>query len=605
MTATFLAVRRFFPGSLALALTLSLAVSCASAPSGPQGSSSANGGTPDQLSGKTDKSGNGEVTQAAAGTPGAGTPLTVPSRDELGKNAVDSAVVALLENATPSSLREAVSRVHADSRGMNDRNRVFLAVAGELMKILYPLETIDWQMPSIPEDDPWVQAIRSARMGVYDYNTGNADFLATVLPSLVLFISPTSRDFYPDANAALASASAKNPRSPLPALFRGLMAERGGDLSSAGEWYRSAWTLDSGCYPAGEGLVRVLLAANDGDTAWPVAKTMLDRYPDSLSMVKLCAESSIAAAEWDTADTYVLRVLKAEPSNSAYLLLRARILVERKDYLKANSLLDAYATVDRTNRDYLILKARVMTEWNKNLVSAIGIVEDADRRYPNDPDIMLVAADLSYQTGKPVNGIVAREYVRSILASDPANVGALSLLSNDFIRAESWAEALESTASLVSLDPSPSGLAIRLRALIGAGHFPEALPLSKQLYEAEPNSTDAVSWRLETLIGSGDASGALTLVETRLSDASPALKSRLFYYRASIESNADARLASLRSSLLADPRNADALFAMYDWYLARKDYRKAQYYLKQVIAIAPGNEGYAKLLANLDVLLAQ
>lgn len=586
------------------AFFLALVVSCASAPADQSGVTAGSEGSPARLSGKTDQKGGGEVTQAAAGTPGGGTPLTVPSREELGRNSADSAVVALLENGTPASLREAVSRVHADSRGMTDRNRVFLAVAGELMKILYPLETVDWQMPSIPSDDSWVQAIRSARMGVYDYNTGNADFLAMVLPSLVLFTSPSSRDFYPDAAVTLVSASARNARSPLPALFQGVISERSGDLSAAGSAYLAAWTLDDGCYPAGEGLVRVLLAAKDGARAWPVAKKMLDRYPDSIPMVKLYAEASIAAGEWETADTYVLRVLKEEPSNSAYLLLRARILVERKDYLKANSLLDAYATVDKTNRDYLILKARVMTEWNKNLVSAIGIVEDAARRYPDDTDIMLAAAELSYQTGKPVNAFSARDYVQKILASNPDNVGALTLLSNDYIRTASWPEALESTAALISLDDSAAALSVRLRALIGAGRFSDALPLSKRLYDAEPDSIDSVSWRIETLIGSGDASGALALVSARLGEASPALRSRLYYYRATLESNADARLASLRSSLLADPRNTDALFAMYDWYLERKDYRKAQYYLKQVIAISPGNGEYAKLLSNLDVLLA-
>lgn len=590
---------RFPAAVLALGALL---YSCAGA---PHAGSAGGNASRDQsrLSGKGD-TGKGEVsTQSAAS--GGGTPLTVPSREELGKNAADQAVTALLELGTPGSLRAAVERVHADSRGMTDKNRVYLALAGELMKILYPLESVDWQMPSIPDGNPWMQAVRSARMGVYDYNTGNADFLAQVLPSLVLYINPSNRDFYPDAKASLSAAAARNPKSGLPELFLGLIAEREGDIAASADRYRAAWNLDQGCYPAGQGLVRTLLALRDGSAAFPVAKALLERYPQDLGMVKLCAESSFAAGLWEQADPYVLQVLKAESANSGYLLMRARILVERSDYLKANSLLDAYATVDKTNRDYLVLKARVVREWNKNPLSAAAIVEDADRRYPNDPVIMLAAADLAYQTGKTVNGLTGREYVERILAQEPRNKGALTLSAEDYIAAGRWSDALSASAALVQVDSGIPSLSVRLRALIGGGRFPEALTLSSRLYEADPASPQTVSWRLEALIGAGDTAGASALIASLLPEAPALVKSRLFYYKSSLESDSEARLAALRSSLLSDPRNGDALFAMYSLYYGRKDWRKAQYYLKQVIAISPGTPRYEKLLSELDLLLAQ
>lgn len=581
------------------ALSILFFVSCATAPS-----TSNSGSDPVRLSGKTDQGQETEVTPVSAGN-GGGTPLNVPSREQLNKNEADAGVSALLERAVPASIRDAVNLVRQDPKGMTDRNRVFLAVAGELMKILYPLETVDWQMPSIPENDPWTQAIRSSRMGVYDYNTGNGDFFARVLPSLILFISPTSTDFYPEAKKTLTAAATSNPSSVLPPLFLGAMIERTEGSAAALDWYRKAWETDSGCYPAGEGLVRAFIAAGDGASAFPVAKTLSGRYPEVMGMVKLCAESAFAAESWETADPYILQVLKTEPANSDYLLMRARILVERKDYLKANSLLDAYATVDKTDRNYLILKARVLKEWNKNLVSAIGILEDADRRYPGDRDIMLAAAELSYQTGKTVNGGGGRDFVRRVLEAESDNPKALALLANDYIRNLSWTDALGVTARLVALDQSSSSLSIRLRALIGSGRFDEALSLSKRLYEASPDSEDAVSWRLESMIGAGDRTGASNLIDSRLGDASSALKSRLYFYKSGLETDPDAQLAALRSSLLADPRNADALFATYRWYFNLKDWRKAQYYLKQVIAISPGNADYSKLLADLDELLAQ
>jgi Tfp pilus assembly protein PilF len=45
----------------------------------------------------------------------------------------------------------------------------------------------------------------------------------------------------------------------------------------------------------------------------------------------------------------------------------------------------------------------------------------------------------------------------------------------------------------------------------------------------------------------------------------------------------------LRSSLFEDPRNLSALIAMFDIYHRRRDDRRAVYYLKQALSLAPDN----------------
>jgi hypothetical protein len=61
----------------------------------------------------------------------------------------------------------------------------------------------------------------------------------------------------------------------------------------------------------------------------------------------------------------------------------------------------------------------------------------------------------------------------------------------------------------------------------------------------------------------------------------------------------------LRSSLFEDPRNLNALLAIFEIYHRRRDERRAVYYLKQALAIAPDNpqlkryeRDYAGLLQN-------
>lgn len=573
---------------------------CASAPTAL---GSAGGGTA-KLSGKTDTADKETITPSAVDS--GGTLLAVPSREELKKNSFDATVLGYLENGSPESLRTAVSLVNQDPHGMTDRNRVFLAVAAELMKILYPLESVNWPMPAVSESDPWIGAVRSARLGVYDYNTGNADFLSLVLPSLVLVTgSVSAQTFSADAEASLLKAQGMNPRSVLSLRLLAVLASSQGKQSVADGFNKKAWELDPSCYPAGIDWSRALIRSGDGRKALEIATALASRYPSSVDIRRLSAEAAFATKDWALADSYVLAVLKAEPDNAPFLLMRVRILVERKEYLKANSLLDAFATTNRTARDYLLLRSRVTREWTKNPVSASGFLQDAQRIYPDDPEVLLASAEICYQTNQSLNGLGGRDFVNRVLAKDPANAVALALLAQDYIGRRDWPNAVKTGELLVASDASSENRAILVRAYLGSGDASRALGLAHTLYSAGAPSDDVTTLYLDALIASGDAKTASSIIAGRMDGAQPRLKSVLFYYQSRVAPTADARLSSLRSSLLADPRNQDALLAMYGWYMERKDYRMAQYYLKQVLALDPANKKYLDLQKSLDDLLAR
>lgn len=562
-------------------------------------------GAPEKLSGKTDTSGDKTPDPNAAGTTG-GTPLALPTRDQLNKNSFDSTVLGYLETGSPESLRQAVAAVNGDPRGMTDRNRICLAVAAEMMKILYPLEIVDWPIPSVPETDPYIGALRSARLGVYDYNTGNSDFLSLVLPSLVLVTgSATAGNYSGDAEDALRKAAAMNEKSVLPPRLLALLASSQGKQDLAATYNKKAWDLDSSCYPAGIDWSRALVREGKGEEALAVARSLSLRYPDSPEIKRLCAEAAFATGDWALADGYVLAVLKTEPNNASFLLMRVRILIERKEYLKANSLLDAFATTNRTNRDYLLLRSRVAREWNKNPVSASGILQEAQRLYPDDPEVLLASAEICYQTNTSINDLGGRDFVNRVLAKDGANPVALALLVKDYTGNRDWANAVKTGESLVAADSGVESRALLLRAYIGSLDLVRANALAKSLYSSPSPSDEVTSLYLETLIVSGDTKTASTVISSRMEGASTRLKSILYYYDSKVVSGSDARLSALRSSLLADPRNRDSLFAMYGWYMERKDYRMAQYYLKQVIALDPANGTYLDLQTSLDELLAR
>ena len=556
------------------------------------------------LSGKTDGAGSGSVSQSAISESG-GTILSVPSKEQLKKNNLDSAILSLLEIGSPDSIRQAVDRLNADPRGMTEQNRVALAVSGEIMKLVYPLEAITWPAPSVPENGVWISAIRSARLGVYDYSAGSADFFSLVLPSLVLCVSTTPGDYYPDAEAALRKAASMNGRSVLPPYLLALLSERQGKASVAEAFYREAWNREPSCYPAGVAYAKSLIRKGEGSEALSVAKELLARYPGSTIMTRLAAVAAFSTGDWVIADPFVLASLKAEPDNTESLLMRARILVERKDYLKANSLLDAFATRNKSDKNYLLLRSRVVREWNKNPASATGYLQEAQQLYPDDVDVLLASAEVCYQTGQSINKKGGRDFVWMVLAKSPANPAALALLVSDYTASGDWNNAIKYGEQLLSVSPRDSSRILLVRACLGAGQASRAVSLAKGLYGGSSPSDEIIALYLQALIDTGDAKTASAIIAARLPDAMSALKSILYYYQSRTDGDSDARLASLRSSLLADPRNQQALYAMYEWYFARTDYRKAQYYLKQVIALDPANRRYTQQLSKLDELLAR
>ena len=110
---------------------------------------------------------------------------------------------------------------------------------------------------------------------------------------------------------------------------------------------------------------------------------------------------------------------------------------------------------------------------------------------------------------------------------------------------------------------------------------------------------------MEALYAGKDYQTVKQVINQKMKGADSQLKSILYYYNAKLEQgNSSEYLNFLQSSLLSNPRNKDSLFAMYEWYLKTKDYKKAKYYLGQVLALNPSNKNLVNLSENLDKLLA-
>ncbi len=554
----------------------------------------------------------GSIEQNGAGLKpiGEGTILSLPGKDELAEKKLDSTLAAHIEKGSPASLKEAVLFIQNDSKGLTNENKLYLKVIADIMYLVYPLETNGVKPPLYAEDEPYLQALKEVKSGLYPVSTKKDGFLSLIIPTLVLtyndFSDTTLAQYSEDIESRLMEAQKLRPQSVLPHYLLGLLKEKNNKLTEAVALYQKAWQLDSSCYPAGFKYGHFAAESGNGAEALKIADTLNSSYKDNTEVKLLYAQAHIAKNDLNKASENIVSVLKKEPENISALLLRIRILIEQKEYLRANSLLDAYSTKNKTAKNYLLYRARVTKEWNKNLIRASEFLTEAYKYYPEDFNVLLACAEICFEASTKIDNKPADFFIRKVLEAYPKNTAALALLVKNDINNGKWAQAVESAEDLAAKYPSDANKELLLTSYLGAGQTSKALSLAKKLYANTKNPSNSfINLYMEALYAGKDYQTVKQVINQKIKGADSQLKSILYYYNAKLEQgNSGEYLNFLQSSLLSNPRNKDSLFAMYEWYLKTKDYKKAKYYLGQVLALDPSNKNLVNLSENLDKLLA-
>ena len=554
----------------------------------------------------------GSIEQNGAGLKpiGEGTILSLPGKDELAEKKLDSTLAAHIEKGSPASLKEAVLFIQNDSKGLTNENKLYLKIIADIMYLVYPLETNGVKPPISNEDEPYLQALREVKSGLYPVSTKKDGFLGLIIPTLVLtyndFSDTVLTQYSEDIESRLVEAQKLRPQSVLPHYLLGLLKEKNNKLTEAVALYQKAWQLDSSCYPAGFKYGHFAAESGNGAEALKIADTLNSSYKDNTEVKLLYAQAHIAKNDLNKASENIVSVLKKEPENISALLLRIRILIEQKEYLRANSLLDAYSTKNKTAKNYLLYRARVTKEWNKNLIRASEFLTEAYKYYPEDFNVLLACAEICFEASTKIDNKSADFFIRKVLEAYPKNTAALALLVKNDINNGKWAQAVESAEDLAAKYPSDANKELLLTSYLGAGQTSKALSLAKKLYANTKNPSNSfINLYMEALYAGKDYQTVKQVINQKIKGADSQLKSILYYYNAKLEQgNSSEYLNFLQSSLLSNPRNKDSLFAMYEWYLKTKDYKKAKYYLGQVLALNPSNKNLVNLSENLDKLLA-
>ena len=518
---------------------------------------------------------------------------------------INDDIVKGVENGSPASITDAMSSIKKSEAELSENEKVLIYVASEMMRILWSSQKASWTVYDVTDETPYTGALKSVRNGIYDTSTGNSDFLSTFLPALVFLTPNITANVQAQCEQGILDSLKLNSSSVAANYLAGFYYEKQTEYEKAEPYLSKAY---EGSHTIEIVLEYAKVLSKNGKSA--LAEEVMKEAgtgsgsTTNLAVLKQNAWIAFEKGDYAAAEEAVARVLQQTPNDLEFVLFRARIFIEKNDYIHAVSLLDMYARQNDTNIDYLILRARVQLDWSKNTNAATETIEKAMQLYPDNVDALLIAARISSLTDGPVGGKYADELAAIVLEKKPSNNDALLYALDGLIQRENWQEAYDISSNLIKKQPDNENLILKhVTVCLKLNKKSEAMELAQKAYNKNSSSETITQTYIlaSTEVLSRDES--IKLIDSMLPGATSKIKSYLYYRRSFLERSEDTTLADLRSSLIANPRNSDALFRLYEIYYAKNDYRKAQYYLKQVVAINPNDSSVRKLNEALTQLI--
>ena len=520
-------------------------------------------------------------------------------------SSIDSKAMENAQIGSPASLKQAVSILHKSLESdYSENEKILIGICTTLMQIVWPSETITWEIPSYNMQNSYIGTIETAKRGVYDSGNSSGDFFSNVLPSLVLVTSESRNDYYDLARNSLNTALEQQPNSALVKYLLGILEIRTNNPQAAIQYLMEARKSAPSNYEIQYALLRANFLAKNYEQTLTLGEVLLEQYPQNVNVLALCSRSSYAMNDLSKAESYVVRVLLLEPENLEYVLLRARILMDKNDFIRASSLLDLYSTNNTSGREYLLLKAKLQRDWNKNYSAAGETIGKALSLYPDDAEVLLCAAQIASTSNSAINGMNAKQLTDLILTSDPDNSQALQIYIEEMVKQQKWQDAYNISLKLIARqNVSDEWLFRHVDICLALKKNTEASNLAVKMYTANESDENAQQAYIKVLIQTYQKNSALQLINKLLPKSNAKMKSFLYYERSFVHTNEDEVLNDLRSSLTSNPRNKDSLYRLYEIYYGKKDYRRAQYYLKQVVALDSSNAQLLQKNNELDLLL--
>jgi tetratricopeptide (TPR) repeat protein len=510
--------------------------------------------------------------------------------------------------ASPASLAKARELVRQNRVEGSEQGRAMLYAIERIFALVYVDSPADTGISDPPPLNAIVRVLNEAAAGRWPEESARSGGTLTSLLSAFVVLSKTTEQIRGLAMAELDKLESAGVASLLIPYLRGRNAEAGGNVVTALTRYGEARAMDASCYPASLGYARCLYALGRYAEAIEALKPVYEAYPADRDAARYLARSYYSLGRYLSAAPIVQDILRTNPTEDEFLLMRAHILVAGGAYGQAGPLLDAYAT--KHPRDPLYLYLRIIYAWKERKagLNALDLADSALALYPDDPGFLRAKAEIILETAAPgspqrAEAVAALE---AILSLNPRDVDALALLCAEAASGGNGQRAFSLLQELLKIDPGFSDYSLKVKAALGAKRTDFALRWAEEWMASDPASDDAVASYVRALVDVGNSAEAMARIKERLAGkASPKARSLLLFYRSRLQKDPEAALSDLRSSLLEDPANMEALLAMFDLSFAQKDYKKARFYLRQAQSVSPADESVVRRQASLEGVAGQ
>jgi tetratricopeptide (TPR) repeat protein len=496
----------------------------------------------------------------------------------------------LTETGKLSSMLQALELIRSRELESSEFGRMMSGINTVLIKLVYPDSPARLPALDLPQTNSYTRVIREAERGNYTRpSASSSDFFEHILPFLAIN-AKTRPETLADVLRDLIKAGDLRPASVLPPYFQGIVHEFAGRIPQAEAAYRRAYQISDECYPALAGVARMRRLSGNTSEAISILSDLMIRYPDSGNIKRQLAITYYQSHNLVRALAMVDEILLSDPRDGEFLLMKAHILIEQGQFSQANVPLDTYASINANNRDYLFYRARVQAEGLRNRDSALNFLRSILRTNENDTEAMMYAVRLLMESQRSADQEEGRELLVRLRRISGSSIDVVSLSLLDAIQRENWQEAQSYMSFILNNRRSPADLINAYYVERGLRNNSRALSFARELYNLDNSNNEYALIYISALIDNGRREEALRLVESALnSSGSGNVKSQYYYLRSRLHSDQEEALSDLRSSIFEDPRNLDALIAMFEIYHRRREERRAVYYLRQALAIAPDN----------------
>ena len=534
--------------------------------------------------------------QCATGTP---EPAAGPSVTPLSGTAQDSleTIRRELSLSSPASLGRALDLLEGTPEGSSEAGQELGALAGFLFRTVYPLAAGDRVLPGPPVNSPWNEIFRSVAEGKFPRLSQESVTFFTTLISPVSLLFSDSPQVWVQCEEALSQLRILNPQSVLPVYLQGLLAEKRKNYPQALESYRAAVGMDSSCYPAETGTARIQIRMGKPAEAVSILETQAAAFPDSPDILRSLGEAYLQNGDSERALTVVTDALLILPDDTALLFLRARILEKLGRLDQARRILSIVERTLPNDPDVLLLKARLAAgAGDRN--QAVQILARALELNPGRQDLRNAYGELLLQVG---DGQAGREILNSQLESDPESLPSLEILLKDAVASGSWEKAGEYSTRILDQRRDLADLVTAREIALALNQSSRAEALADEMYQRFPSNPQAEMIRIQSLIRRNDPAAARDLIRQALvKETRFARRSTLYYLLSLTLTDENDKIEALRSALLEDLENRDALVELARIYTARKDIRNAVRYMKQAALLAPDDLEIRKKLEDLE-----